>query len=202
MKNKSLIFLCLIILFSGFFVQAQRKSKLPRVTVKANHVKPSHQNQAQGAVHNLTSHTFLGTEVEKKEEYSIVLSELAEVPHHVNRVSKEISYVNYVAKPILNKTNRTILNNSKKRIPYSFSGSILKTHARLFHVKEVEKTAIEVSVLLLILFYILGVVFTVLCILALLLWNNATMFIVFLILAILFSTAGSIILTLWQMGVI
>lgn len=82
-----------------------------------------------------------------------------------------------------------------------FQINTLRNHNSLLKVKDVKKTALELWVILLIVFYILGLAFTILCVLALLLWANYTMFIVFLVLALVFSLAGSIMLTLGQLGV-
>ena len=201
--NKKGFILIIVFLMTGILLHAQRKSKLPRISVKAAKISSNQQSQQffkKEIDNNFTIQSFSDVPDENQLEDDL-LSENTGYSDISGEISGEKPVIIH---PFSTKTIKTgnIQMHSEKTPSLSFSANLFKERARLYQVKEVEKTAIEVWVLLLIIFYILGVVFTILCILALLVWNNATLFILFLIFAILFSTAGSIMLTLGQMGVI
>lgn len=196
MKNYITLVLLLLIT-GGTWVNAQKRSKLPRVTVESP-VKKQEKILSLNPVldkKNLSTLTSLTTYFQEEESEADQIT-LAEVPIEFHEEIAEITQSSS-----LGAKHRQIQGVNLAKSPYVFSGSILKSHTTLYKVKEVEKTAMELWVILLIIFYALGLIFTIICVLAILLWNNFTLFIVFLILAVLFSAAGSLMLTLGQMGV-
>lgn len=194
-----IVFLFLLVFSGGALVNAQKRSKLPRTTVEAPMKKQKKNILSQPVFKESTASVISPVTIHFQEEtLEADQSTVAEVP--ILEQQSEIGKMTHTANMVV--TKQKMYNVGEKKMSFTFSGSSLKSHTTLFKVKEVEKTAMELWVILLIIFYVLGFIFTIICLLAILLWNNFTLFIVFLILAVLFSAAGSLMLTLGQMGVI
>lgn len=197
MKKLALIFL-IVFLLGGIQLNAQKRSKLPRVTVEtpvkkiqkapnSNHLK----KETTSSVAPVTP--YIQEESKIADEHVVAIK-----TNHQNQ--SEFDGMIQQTRSIIEHKNLQSANIQKSS--FTFSGAVLKTHTTLLKVKEVEKTAIELWVILMIVFSVLAVVFIILCLLAIYLWGNITLFIVFLILGIVFSLASSILITLAQMGIL
>ncbi len=197
MKN-FIVYLLLFVFSGGAFVNAQKRCKLPRVIVEAP-VKKQDKNAYSYPIINESKSSVISPVTNHFQEEMVEAdqSTLAELP--IIQQQAEVDEIAHSSGLVI--TKQKIPNAYEEKSSFTFSSSLLKSHTTLFKVKKVEKTAMELWVILLIIFYALGLIFTIVCILAILLWNNFTLFIVFLILAVLFSAAGSLMLTLGQMGV-
>lgn len=194
-----IVFLLLLALFSGgALVNAQKRSKLPRISVEAP-VKKQDKNMYSNPALKESNSSVISPVTTHFQEEKLEADQLTVAEVSILQQQADVNETVHSCKMVVTKPKMHSVNAEKS--PYTFSGSILKSHTSLFKVKEVEKTAMELWVILLIIFYVLGFIFTIICLLAILLWNNYTLFIVFLILAVLFSAAGSLMLTLGQMGV-
>lgn len=195
---RNFIVFVLLLVFTGALVNAQKRSKLPRITVEAPMKKQDKSLYSNPVLKESNSSLITPVTTHFQEEkVEADQSTVAEVP--ILQQQADVAETPHSGNMVVTKTKMHGVNAEK--LPFTFSGSILTSHTPLFKVKEVEKTAMELWVILLIIFYVLGFIFTIICLLAILLWNNFTLFIVFLILAVLFSAAGSLMLTLGQMGV-
>ncbi|MCX7744134.1 MAG: hypothetical protein N2167_06170 [Flavobacteriales bacterium] len=200
---KSYYLVLILFLLSGFsLINAQKRSKLPRITVEAplkkNQIKRWSKNNSVKEELFISASPITNSLQEEPREYE--MEDLLVSAEQLLHKSQTISPIIHTRKSSVRLEMVNVNNNNSTS--FKFSGESLKSHTLLFKVKDVKKTSMEVWVILLIIFYIVGLIFTVLCVLSIITWNNLTLFIVFLILAILFSAAGSLMLTLGQMGVI
>lgn len=196
--KKPILIILLVFLAGGTLLNAQKRSKLPRATVvvpvqkqEKCHKQNPFKKEATASVTPVT--TYIQEESLIADEHAVAVNTTHE---------NQSGFTGMVQQTRSAVVNEKLQSTFSEKSSFTFSGSLLTSHTSLFKVKEVKKTALEVWVILLIVFYVLGLIFTVLCILATISWENFTLFIVFLILAVLFSSAGSLMLTLGQMGVL
>jgi len=193
MKKNYLILILLFVATTSVNLVAQKRSKLPRIKVKA-------ETQSQTESNRNTSPLF-NNQIEERTVSQSFIEPIQEANTEIVSISHEEER-NYQTRPtIVFQKQKNSISDSQELPDMRFQINTLRNHNLLLKVKDVKKTALELWVILLIVFYILGLAFTILCVLALLLWANYTMFIVFLVLALVFSLAGSIMLTLGQLGV-
>ncbi|MBE2246238.1 MAG: hypothetical protein IAE67_03175 [Candidatus Competibacteraceae bacterium] len=193
MKKNYLILILLFVATTSVNLVAQKRSKLPRIKVKAETQSQTESNRNISPLFNnpIEERTVSQSFIEPIQEAN---TEIVSINHEEER--------NYQTRPtIVFQKQKNSISDSQELPDMRFQINTLRNHNSLLKVKDVKKTALELWVILLIVFYILGLAFTILCVLALLLWANYTMFIVFLVLALVFSLAGSIMLTLGQLGV-
>lgn len=190
MKIK-LFILILSLVFMGHSLSiAQKRSRLPRIKVKADQslytqTPPNHLREDYTTVSALI------------EESKITMDDLGYVSINDEALNISPSQCSKRVFKEIKKAHPLIGNHPSK----AFQNQLLLTHQQLLKVKDVKKSTLELWAILLIVLYILGLIFTILCVVAWLVWGNYTLFIVFLILSLVLILAGSIILTLGQLGI-
>lgn len=198
-STKQMTILILAFIMGSGLVMAQSRYKhVPRVKVDIKHTsekrtpKTDKINFTEVAVQN---------QVEVSENMNV-----NQVPVEVTEVASTSNESVVLASPKTKKsvTKTPQVTEVKAKKKFDMFGDHFNFKAKLLKVKSVEKTQGTVGIILLIAFYVLSILFTVLCIVFLLDPNPAsfTLFLVFLILAIVFAIAGSIMLTLLKLGVI
>lgn len=188
-----------IIICSGLVNAQSRYKHVPRVKVDVKHKKETTINQPE-----TVNFQELNMSAPVENSTNMVSSE--------NPVEETI-VASTIEEPVLatHKTKNSGLTKApvkqvkeKRKGNFDLFGDHFNIKSKLLKVKSVEKAQGTVGVILLISFYVLAILFTVLCIVFLLDVNpgSFTLFLVFLILAIVFALAGSIMLTLLKLGVI
>jgi len=192
----------LVLFLSGIstFLQAQSRYKhLPRVKVDKGYNKAHRQN--------------------KEEKFTTILPEIIYEPvASINSTEENISEQIVVASAENNRlelkysakeSKVTVKEKSIKKLKKGFNIDYfteqLKTKVELYKVKHIGKTNANTPLILMIVFYIVGVILVVLALLmlyGLFPGVSLTTFFIILILGILFSVAASVLLTLIKLGVL
>ncbi|MBW7936449.1 MAG: hypothetical protein LC101_11550 [Flavobacteriales bacterium] len=191
MKIKPFILILSLVFMGHSLSIAQKRSRLPRIKVKADQ---SLYTQTPPPNHLREDYTTVSALIE---ESKITMDDLGYVSINDEAFNISPSRCGKCVFKEVKKVHPLIGNHHSK----AFQNQLLLTHQQLLKVKDVKKSALELWAILLIVLYILGLIFTILCVVAWLVWGNYTLFIVFLILSLVLILAGSIILTLGQLGI-
>lgn len=198
-SGKVSMLVLILILGSGLTMAQSRYKHVPRVKVDVKH-KQNAVTQKQS--NKVDFHSVNETHMEANSETAEVIPAVVEETE-VATVTEDPVIANNPVKQI--RTVKPVKELKEKRKgSLDLFGDHFNIKSKLLKVKSVDKTQGTVGIILLIAFYVLSILFTVLCIVFLLDPNpgSFTLFLVFLILAIVFAIAGSIMLTLLKLGVI
>lgn len=175
-----------------------RYKHLPRVKVDVNRTEKSIVEKKTKNV-EVNQTTTANLVVEESPSNEIASSTITENVEVASANTDEIMVVQEKSKTSI-KQKKAV--KAKKKVDIQFFTQQIKEKSKLLDVKDTEKTNANIPLILLIVFYILAVIFTVLCIVFLLgSGYNFTLFLVFLILALVFALAASVLLTLMKIGV-
>jgi hypothetical protein len=186
--KKSFVVALLITLTCGLLQAQSRYKHLPRVKIKKTAVESISKEIDQPIMVN--------SEVKSE---NIVVTGSTEITNVADAEVKTTFGEKTIASTPAKK--RSVQVQVKKDVRPTFS-FIPMTHKKLFKPETTNKANVSIALILLIVFYILAAIFTILCVLAIYLWANFSMFIVFLILAIVFGLAGSVLSLLLKFGVV
>lgn len=200
--TKQLTILVLAILMGTGLTMAQSRYKhVPRIKVDVKHQQDNKiSNKKKDKINFSPVATENNLDVASNENVNLTPVEGTEVASTSNETV-------VVATP---KTKTTIakspkITKQKPKAKFDLFGDHFNMKSKLLKVKSVDKAQGTVGIILLISFYVLAILFTILCIVFLFDTVNPaawTLFLVFLILAIVFALAGSVMLTLLKLGVV
>lgn len=198
MKKISLTLLTLFVFVTAISAQSRYKH-VPRVQVDANRVEKT--NIKMKKVETVSFHSVTNEVVVEENNASVSKDEEVLAVNEVASASDEelVLVKKQPRSQILHKKSM----KANKKVDLNFFTNKIKENSKLLKVQDAAKTNGALPIILLIVFYVLAVVFTVLCILFLLgSGYNFTLFLVFLILALVFALAASVLLTLIKIGVL
>ncbi len=195
LKNYGLALLAMMLMLTAANAQSRYKH-VPRVKVDRKYTEKVTVKEKKSA--NTTTTAFINVE-----ENNTVATETPVVTSTENTTvastTEDVVIVN-------NKTNNVVkhnkvVKNNKKADRDAFTNKV-KDNSKLLDVKDVQKTAMEKWVLIMIILYAVGIVFLILAFVFLYAIFSAALYYVFLIIGLLCLLAASIILPLGLAGVI